>query len=112
MSDRFIGREAELAVLDRAYRGRGAQLVLVYGRRRIGKSFLLQQFSRGHKVVFYQATRQTQAAELQAFTAEVRAALGFEGLPPGYVFPAWEDALAFIAERSDRRVVVVIDEFP
>ena len=82
----FIGRSSELGGLQLRYEQVGAQLVMVYGRRRVGKSYLLEQFATGKPTIFYQATQQTEASELAGFTATVRAFLGDSGLPPGYDF--------------------------
>jgi AAA+ ATPase superfamily predicted ATPase len=108
----FIGRSAELEGLERRYEQAGAQLVLIYGRRRIGKSYLLEQFATGKRTIFYQATQQTEESELAGFTAAVRALLGGGGLPPGYVFPGWGEALTFLSARDGGRLVVILDEFP
>lgn len=107
----FVGRAAELNALAGAYRARDGQLVLLYGRRRIGKTYLLQRFSEGRRTVFYQATRQPEAAELAQFTAEV--AKQFEDFPAGYTFPSWEVALEYVVDKArGRRIAVILDEFP
>jgi AAA+ ATPase superfamily predicted ATPase len=88
--------------------------VLVYGRRRIGKSFLLEQFAADKPTVFYQATQQAEEVELEAFTNAVQPTVGGEYLPPGYHFPSWDVALTFLAERhrGAHRLLVILDEFP
>ena len=47
--DPFFDRASELAALDRAWkhRGRGGQMTLLYGRRRLGKTYLLQRYFTG-----------------------------------------------------------------
>ena len=61
-------------------------------------------------------TRQPSRAhpvELAAFTDAVRASLGTDGLPAGYVFPDWSIALDFVTDgATEQRLVLVIDEFP
>ena len=52
----FIGRERELAFLRDCYASPKSELVVVYGRRRIGKTELLKQFSQGKQAVFYACT--------------------------------------------------------
>lgn len=49
----FIGRERELAVLNRMYRTNGFQMLVLYGRRRIGKTTLLNEFARDKDPIFY-----------------------------------------------------------
>jgi uncharacterized protein len=107
----FIGRAPELDALASAYRSKEGQLVLLYGRRRVGKTYLLQRFSKGRRTVFYQATRQAEAIELGQFTAEV--AKQFGDFPRGYVFPTWQAALEFVGDKArERRIAVILDEFP
>jgi AAA+ ATPase superfamily predicted ATPase len=107
----FVGRETELIALVSAFEAPTAQMVLVTGRRRIGKSYLLEQFVRGRQAIFYQATRQAQPVELRDFTREVGAVVG--GLPPGYAFPSWEVALEYLdAQPGHEKLIVILDEFP
>jgi uncharacterized protein len=113
MAARIINRERELAALDATAAARGGQLVIVWGRRRVGKTYLLQAFSEGRRCVYYTATQQSAPVELAAFTDAVRAMLGSDGLPAGYVFPNWSVALDFVADRAPgERLIVVLDEFP
>jgi AAA+ ATPase superfamily predicted ATPase len=110
---RFVDREWELAALAAAADARGGQLVVVWGRRRTGKTYLLQAFVEGRRCIYYAATQQSAPIELAAFTDAVRATLGTEGLPPGYHFPDWATALDFVtAQAGERRLIVVLDEFP
>lgn len=107
----FIGRSSELAALRGAYEAAAGQLILLSGRRRIGKTYLLEEFTRGRRAIFYQASRQIEAIELAAFTQAVAAALG--PLPLGYIFPTWETALSYADEHAgDGRLAIVLDEFP
>lgn len=109
----LIGRECELRALQAAYDQAPGQLALVWGRRRIGKSYLLEHFTWDKPSIFYQATQQAEAVELEAFTRVVASALGTDYLPNGYSFPDWETALTFIHERNPHpRLVLVLDEFP
>ena len=108
----FTGRSAELDGLQRRYEQAAAQSVLMYGRRRVGKSYLLEQFTTGKPTIFYQATQQTEASELAGFTGTVRSILGESALPPGYDFPGWGEALSFLSNRGRERLVIVLDEFP
>jgi hypothetical protein len=113
MDEQLLDRTAELAALREAADAPRGQLVVVWGRRRTGKTYLLQAFCAGRRCVYYTATQQSAPVELAAFTEAVRQALGDDGLPPGYAFPDWSVALDFVARRAgDRRLVVVVDEFP
>lgn len=110
---RLVDRERELASLERAAAAPRGQLVTVWGRRRVGKTYLLQAFAERHRAIYYTATQQSAPIELITFTDAVRASLGSDGLPAGYAFPDWSAALDFVTDRSgERRLVVVLDEFP
>src|ERR1700722_10399314 len=101
---RFIGRTRELETLRVCCKHAEGQLVLLTGRRRIGKTYLLERFlldrsaSRTPRAsVFYQATRKTETTELEMLAAAVSEVVG--GLPPGYRFAGWSDALEATRRR-------------
>ena len=50
---KFIGRSAELSALDRMYGKNSFEMMILYGRRRVGKTTLLNQFAEGKNVLFY-----------------------------------------------------------
>jgi len=110
---RIVDREREIASLDAAASQPRGQLVLVWGRRRVGKTFLLQAFGEGRRTISYTATQQSAPVELAAFTDSVRSSVGSDGLPPGYAFEDWSAALDFVTRAARRRrLIVVLDEFP
>jgi AAA+ ATPase superfamily predicted ATPase len=117
----FIGRETQLALLsqdlaDVAVTGRG-RFVLIRGRRRVGKSRLVEEFLRQEQPasVFFAASRQAPERELSLFTeaisnSDVPAADVLRG---GGDVGSWEGALNLIAgTAAGRPVVVVLDELP
>jgi len=115
VNEPFIGRGAELKSLEEAWDQPGSSLVLVWGRRRVGKTRLLGRFADAKRAVFYGATQQAPAAELAAFSDAVRGALAPSGtdLLAHGDFPSWVSALDYLAERAaSRRLLVVLDEFP
>jgi len=115
MSDAFHDRTAELCELEDTWREQAARLVLVWGRRRAGKTRLLGELADGKRAVFYGATQQSSAAELAGLSEGVRRAVqpsGADLLALGD-FPSWEVALEYLGEQAAaRRLLVVLDEFP
>ena len=107
----FVGREHELATLQRLYQRDSFQMAVVYGRRRVGKTALLDEFSKDKRALFFTAQQKSDEINRQSFT---RAVLSFYGLPSMGTFPTWEDALRFVAEqeRNGERMVFVFDELP
>ncbi len=116
--DRLIGRDHELADLDHAWqRARSGvpQLAVVWGRRRVGKTYLLSNFAKGKRSVYFTATRQDSAErQLGRLTDQIREQLGSEvdDLLAG-PFRDWEAALRFLIRLAEQEpLLVVIDEAP
>ena len=113
----LIDREPEMASLTSAASQAAAgvpQLVVVWGRRRVGKTFLLSHFVRDQRAVFFGATQQAQGIELSRLTDAVRRDLGEEAADlAGGGFSSWEAALRFFAAVArEQPLVVVLDEVP
>ena len=97
---KFIGRSAELSALDRMYGKNSFEMMILYGRRRVGKTTLLNQFAEG-KNVFGRA--------VFSHFSNVNAA--------GIEFRSYQDVLAYITDSvkrdtSGKREVIIIDEYP
>lgn len=107
----FVGRTQEVQHLKAVFNDRRGSLVIVYGRRRVGKSRLLQQAADGHPLVFFQASRETAYLNLDAFKSTIQGALG--GDPTLSSLADWQGVLHWLADAARRRhgLVVVLDEF-
>jgi uncharacterized protein len=109
----FIGREGELAELANEFRAPRASLAIVYGRRRVGKTTLLQHAAeRQGKFVYFQATKVDESLNLEAFKAEIARTIGADPLLNG--IGDWTGVLHYMARAAElhRGLVVIIDEFP
>ncbi|MBT1170650.1 ATP-binding protein [Bifidobacterium sp. SO4] len=110
----FVGRERELGTLQDLWEQEDFQMLVLYGRRRVGKTALLDEFSKDKHVLSFTARQQTSAANLRDFS---RAIYRFFGLPETMpAFGLWQDALDFIVRKAQdepgRRMLFVFDEFP
>ena len=63
----FVGREKELSELEKSY-ARGGSAIMVYGRRRIGKTTLLERFCEGKRNLFLRCLRDSDSANLEYFS--------------------------------------------
>jgi AAA+ ATPase superfamily predicted ATPase len=107
MARDLIDREPELARLQEAIE-RPPQLVVLRGRRRIGKSFLLVR-TLGRRGVFFQADEQSERSQLDLLAGEVARLLG-PRVP--LRFESWDEALETLAELArGEPLAVVLDEF-
>lgn len=112
---RFIDRTIEQSVLKEAWSSGGPELVLLHGRRRVGKSALLSRFADGKHVAYYVAAQQLEATQLADLgTALGPLSTGFKrGRPPRLAFSGWQELLDTVAAAAKQgRVGLILDEFP
>lgn len=110
MQDIFIGRETELADMNELYRQPRFQMFVLYGRRRVGKTTLLNEFCKDKESIFYSAEQSNAKLNLDKFSTLVFQYYHETNLEP---FSSWTNALSYIDEHQhEKRLVLVIDEFP
>ena len=73
----FIGRRSELAVLEKQYERKNGFVVL-YGRRRVGKTTLIKEFIKGKPALYFLASREAEALNIRRFAGDMA---GFVGQP-------------------------------
>lgn len=114
----FIGRQAELEFLSQRYNSSKAELIVLYGRRRIGKTETLREFSKDKEAVFYTCSEITDLEQLKNFSNRLLAKNdALRQLLS--VFSDWEQAFRVMAQiagevksRTGKKLIVIIDEFP
>ncbi|MGH3035496.1 MAG: ATP-binding protein, partial [Gaiellaceae bacterium] len=110
----FVNREEELTALSRWWELPHGAMGLVWGRRRVGKTALLQHFAEGRRVIFHTAAGRPAAHELELISRLSAPLVGgafrdLEARP----FVDWTEAFEVLAAAAERRrVLVVLDEFP
>ena len=110
----FIGRERELAELQERWHSGGPELFIVYGRRRVGKTELLLQFSRmdNKKTLYFLASLATRQEHLRQLTEVMRETFP-DPVLRSLTFTDWETVLTYLGERArTERLLVILDEFP
>jgi AAA+ ATPase superfamily predicted ATPase len=102
-------------LLDEVYRRRGAQFLILYGRRRIGKTRLTTHWGGGlAEPYFYWMASQTSAAnQLRGLSQALFHFLNPDArIEPTFSYTSWDAAFAEIARAAaDKRLVVILDEF-
>lgn len=107
----FYGRKEELAVLKEQYASKGG-FVVIYGRRRIGKSTLIKEFIKNKTAFYFLATQEVDSANIAKFVSLI-ADITKNPLLKKARFESWEDVFSLIANYKPReKKVIVIDEFP
>jgi len=107
----FIGRDKELATLQELYYQKKFQMVVMYGRRRVGKTTLISKFLEDKPGIFYTAQEANDNINLAEFSRKV---YRFFGLPATTgAFTNWNFAFEFIAEKAkESQFILAFDEFP
>ncbi len=109
--DKFIGRKAELRELEKIYHTSGFQMIVIYGRRRIGKSTLIKEFIKDKRAVYYTATKAGINKNIELWGKQALEAFAPE--MSTLSFQSIDDLLSFLGKHSEaERSVVVIDELP
>lgn len=110
----FVNRREELNTLKAWWERPGAALGLVWGRRRVGKTSLLEEFAHGKRAIFHTGAGRPAGDELRLLSEAAGQAVGFGARDLGErPFADWDDALDSLATAAAReRLLLVIDEFP
>jgi hypothetical protein len=107
-----VGRDLELRAITRELERSRPSLLVVYGRRRVGKSTLLLRAAEERPTVYYHASRIATSENIALFKQEIRRVLGESPVVDG--LGDWLGLLSYLAEaaRSTPGLTVVLDEFP
>lgn len=108
---KFIGRQAELAKLNAEY-AHDSSFVVIYGRRRVGKTTLIKEFLREKTAFYFLATEELESQSMKRL-AGVVARTTNNTLLQKATFTDWLDLFQVIADyKPEEKKVLVIDEFP
>ena len=108
----FINRRRELLFLEQRWARKQAEIAVIYGRRRVGKSALLYHWSQGKPRFFFWSRREAEPMALARFGRELQIAQGNSGTPEP-LFAHWAEAFQALGDWArEEQVIVVIDEFP
>ena len=110
----FYCREKELSKLDKRYYGNEFECIVIYGRRRVGKTALINEFCKDKPAVFFSALNSSAKENLEMLSRTI-----YEFKNPGAdsstapVYRDFDDAFSEITRLSENdRLIFVIDEYP
>jgi uncharacterized protein len=108
----LINRERELRKIQELWERPGPALALIYGRRRIGKSYFLQHFLQRHKGIYFLAADSTPLENLAELLDQVRGTFPERDDATLENYPTWRPALRLLVELAAHEpLIVVFDEF-
>ncbi|MDY4920905.1 MAG: ATP-binding protein [Phascolarctobacterium sp.] len=108
----FIGRTNELSFLESKYATAAGELIVLYGRRRVGKTETLRKFCENRANIFFTCMEITNEQLLHSFSKRI-----LNEMPQAakYIksFTDWEQAFTALGDlANEQKTVIVIDEFP
>lgn len=109
----LVGRDSEQQTLRAAFRSENSEFVAVYGRRRVGKTFLIRE-TFGYKFTFQHTglAKGKTREQLFSFAISLRDA-GYDDCPvPGSWLEAFSLLSTFLKESTDEKKTVFLDELP
>ena len=108
----FYCRNNELAKMEKRYRGGGFECVVIYGRRRVGKTALINEFCQDKKKIYFSALDTTPQENLRSLSKAISECEN-EGALSAAEYKSFEDAFDRISYLAGKdRIVFVIDEYP
>ncbi len=111
---KFVDRHLELGALDQAWDTSEARFLVLYGRRRIGKTRLLTHWlgTRAPRAIYWVAKPASSASLLRSFSLAVHRGQGEGHADPEFTYPSWEMAWQEVAKLTrSGRLALFLDEF-
>lgn len=105
----MIGRKEELEKLNSLYNSNKFEFLVMYGRRRVGKTTILQEFADNVNAIFFPAREKNDALNLEDFSKLIQIYFDKNVIAP---FLSWDDAFNYIGNKINKRSAIIIDEFP
>ena len=107
----FIGRERELKALEKLYTSDRFEFAVIYGRRRVGKTALINQFIGDKKAIYFMGVESNAKQNLENFSKSIIEYSS--GIDTETSFRSFQAALEYVFKLAEKeRVILVIDEYP
>ena len=107
----FIGRDKELKGLDQLYKSDKFEFAVIYGRRRVGKTALINHFINEKKAIYFMGVESNEKQNLENFSKSI---IEFSsGIQTETTFASYQAALEYIFKLAEKeRIILAIDEYP
>lgn len=107
----FIGRERELSALERLYKSDKFEFAVIYGRRRVGKTALINKFIDDKNAIYFMGVESNAKQNLENFSKSVMEFAN--GTETDSVFSSFQSALEYVFRLAEQeRIILAIDEYP
>ncbi|WP_297469011.1 ATP-binding protein [Thermococcus sp.] len=112
MSWKFVDRKCELSLLENRLGSGKGEFIVIYGRRRVGKTALIMEFLKRHGGIYLLARETSDLENLKRFSERIALYFNDEVLLKN-PFQSWDALFEYLHQKSlEERLIVAIDEFP
>ncbi len=108
---KFIDREREVNSLEKFWEGSESQLIVIYGKRRVGKTELIKQFIKDKPHIYFLSQKISEQENLQMFGKLIGEYFD-DDILKAKGFDSWQVFFEYLKKHIKQRIVIVIDEFP
>lgn len=107
----FIGRERELNALERLYQSNRFEFAVIYGRRRVGKTALINKFIDNKNAIYFMGVESNAKQNLENLSKSIMEYVS--GTEIDSIFSSFQSALEYVFKLSEKeRIILAIDEYP
>ena len=107
----FIGRERELDALNKLYKSNKFEFAVIYGRRRVGKTALINEFIGDKKAIYFMGVESNAKQNLENFSKSIMEFAS--GIEMESSFLSFQAALEYVFKLAENeRIILAIDEYP
>lgn len=107
----FKDRKRELRELEQSYSSGKPKLVIMYGRRRVGKTSIIQEFLKKHNGIYLLGRQETEQENLKRFSETISQFFN-DAIIEKNPFRSWDALLSYLEEKlKEKRFAIAIDEF-
>lgn len=107
----FIGREQELSALDKLYTSDKFEFAVIYGRRRIGKTALINRFIGNKKAIYFTGVESNAKQNLENLSKSI--VEYSDGIESDASFLSFQSALEYVFRLAEKeRLILAVDEYP
>jgi uncharacterized protein len=120
MEEAIIGRKAEKLILKRALRSENPEFLALYGRRRVGKTFLITEYFEGKGILFEAVGAIDAPREIQLARFGIELANTFSTIEKDTIPGSWDEAMRILVlavdevlhSRPEEKIILFFDEIP
>ena len=108
---KFINRDTELAFLNSKWQEGKANFIIIYGKRRVGKTALIKQFIKEKPAIYFLADKRS-ALEHMKELGRIMGSFFNDSLIKEHGFTGWLEVFRYLKERNTKNLVFTVDEYP